>query len=83
MNPLNTRGLGFQKDTSRLPQRPFLTQLAQRLGFDLPDSFARHRELLADFFQRVVGLLADTEAHAQDLLLARRQRRQHLARLLA
>src|SRR6185437_2693286 len=62
---------------------PGLAQLAQRLGLDLPDALARHRELLSDFFQRVVGLLSDTEAHPQDLLFARRQRRQHLALLLA
>ncbi len=40
-----------------------LAQLAQRLGLDLPDSFARDRELLADFLERVVGLLPDPETH--------------------
>ena len=54
---------------------PSLAQLAQRLGFDLSNPFARHRELLADFFQCAVGPLSDAEAHAQDLLFARRQRR--------
>ena len=29
---------------------PGLAQLAQRLGLDLPNPLARHRELLADFF---------------------------------
>ena len=33
-----------------------LAQLAQGLGLDLPNPFARHRELLADFLQRVLGL---------------------------
>ena len=51
--------------------------LRKRLGLDLADAFARHRELLADFFQRVVGVHADAEAHAQHAFLARRQRRQH------
>ena len=37
-------------------------QLPECLGFDLPDGFARHRELLADLFQRVAG--ADAEQHA-------------------
>src|SRR5271168_2144761 len=60
-----------------------LTQLAQRLRLDLPDTLAGDGELFADFLERVVGLLPDAEAHAQDLLLARRQRGQHLARLLA
>src|SRR6188768_1822663 len=41
-----------------------MTQLAQRLGFDLADAFARHFEVLADFFQRVIALFADAEAHA-------------------
>ena len=62
---------------------PGLTQFAQRLCFDLTDPFAGHGELLADFLERVVRLLADTEAHAQNLLFARCQRRQHLAGLLA
>src|SRR5215471_16420650 len=51
-------------------------ELAQRLGLDLADALARHRELLADLFQRVVGIHADAEAHAQHALLARRQGRQ-------
>ena len=37
---------------------------------------------LADLLEGVVALLADAEAHAQDLLLARRQRLQDLPRLL-
>src|SRR5580658_3491918 len=60
-----------------------LAQLAQRLRFDLPGALAGDGELLADFLERVVGLLPDAEAHAQDLLLARRERGEHLARLLA
>ncbi len=59
-----------------------MAQLAQRLGFDLADALARDLEVLTHLFERVVGLLADAEAHAQDLLLARRQRREHLPRLL-
>ena len=42
-----------------------MLQLAQRLRFDLADALSRHRELLADFFQRVVGVHADAEAHAE------------------
>src|SRR6185312_2770042 len=59
-----------------------VAQLAQRLGLDLADALARHLEVLPHLFQRVVGLLADPEAHAQHLLLARGQRGQHLAGLL-
>src|SRR5438128_2216749 len=51
-------------------------ELAQRLGLDLADALARHRELLADLFQRVVGIHADAEAHAQHALFAWRQGRQ-------
>jgi hypothetical protein len=51
-------------------------QLAQRLRFDLADTFAGDRELLADFFQRVVGVHADAEAHAQHAFFARGQRGQ-------
>ena len=50
-----------------------MLELAQRLGLDLADALARHRELLADLFQRVVLVHADAEAHAQHALLARRQ----------
>ena len=39
-------------------------ELAQRLGLDLANALACHRELLTDLFQRVVGIHADAEAHA-------------------
>ena len=60
-----------------------MLELAQRLGLDLADTFARHRELLADFFQRVVGVHADAEAHAQHALFAWRQRGEHARRRFA
>ncbi len=50
-----------------------MLQLAQRLGFDLADALARDVELLAHFFQRVVGAHLDAEAHAQHLGFARGQ----------
>src|SRR5207249_11602004 len=53
-----------------------VAQLAERLGLDLPDALARHREALADLFERVLPLFADAEPEAQDLLLLRRQRGQ-------
>jgi hypothetical protein len=59
-----------------------VAQLAQRLGLDLADALAGDLEVLADLFEGVIALLADAEAHAQHLLLARRQRLQHLAGLL-
>ena len=39
---------GFQ-----LPGARGMTQLAQRLGFDLTNTFAGHGEVLADFLKRV------------------------------
>ena len=38
-------------------------QLAQRFRLDLADTFARHAELLAHFFQGVVGVHANAETH--------------------
>src|SRR4051812_19105140 len=57
-------------------------QLTQRLGFDLPDPLARDLEVLADFLERVVRLLADPEPHAQHLLFTRGERGEHLAGLV-
>src|SRR5688572_8657131 len=54
-----------------------MAQLAQRLRLDLPYPFARYREVLAHFFERVLAAVADAEAHLDDLLFARRQRLQH------
>src|SRR5574342_409466 len=59
-----------------------VAQLAQRLGLDLADALAGHLEVLPHLLQGVIGLLADAEAHAQHLLLARGERGQHLPRLL-
>src|SRR5690606_19532207 len=52
-------------------------QLAERLRLDLTDAFAGHAELLADFLERMVGVHADAEAHAENALLARGERRQY------
>ena len=41
-----------------------MPQLAQRLGFDLADTFACDVVLLADLFERMVGGHFDAEAHA-------------------
>ena len=48
-------------------------QLSQCLGFNLPDTFARNTELLANFFERVIGIHADSEAHAQHAFFPRGQ----------
>src|SRR3546814_4233693 len=49
-----------------------MAQLAQRLGLDLANALAGDVELLADFFERVVGVHVDAEAHPQHLGLTRR-----------
>ena len=59
-----------------------VAQFAQRLGFDLADALARDREVLADFFERVLAAVLQAEAHLDDLLFARRERLQHLRGLL-
>src|SRR6266700_7062148 len=68
------------QEASQYPRAAWVLQLSQRLGFDLADALARHRELLADLFQRVIGVHADAEAHAQHALLARRERGEHPGR---
>src|SRR5882672_7507778 len=71
------KGLLVIQKRAEFPRPRRMLQLPQRLGLDLADALARHRKLLADFFQRVVGIHADAEAHAQHALLARRERGQH------
>src|SRR5436189_6359265 len=74
---------------SLIEERPHLAraarmlELPERLGLDLADALAGDAELLADLLERVVGVHADAEAHAQHALLARRERSQHPRRGLA
>src|SRR3546814_3541529 len=65
------------KEAAHLSAAAGMLQLPKRLRLDLADTFTRHAELLADFFQRVIGVHADAEAHAQHTLLTRRKRCQH------
>ena len=37
-------------------------ELPQGFGFDLSNPLSRHRELLADFLERVVGVHADADS---------------------
>jgi hypothetical protein len=46
-------------------------EFPQGFGFNLSDTLAGDRELLPDFLQRVIGVHADAEAHAQHALLTR------------
>src|SRR5687768_6122197 len=61
-----------------------VAELAERLGFNLSDALARDGEVLADLFERVLAaVLAEAEAHLDDLLLARGERGQDLVGYLA
>jgi len=59
-----------------------MAELAQRLGFDLPDALARHGEVLPHFFERMLAAVLQAEAHLDDLLFARAEGLQYLGRLL-
>ena len=61
------------EERPHLPAPRRMLQLPQRLRLDLPDPLPRHRELLPDLLQRVVGVHADAEPHPQHTLFTRRQ----------
>jgi len=49
-----------------------MAQLSQRLGFDLPNSFAGHCEVLPHFFEGVLGAgCAETKSHLNYFLFTR------------
>src|ERR1700757_560691 len=75
--------LSVIQEAPQLPTAARMLELAQRLGLDLADALAGHRELLTDFFQSVVGVHADAKAHAKNALLARGERSEHARRGLA
>ncbi len=79
--PITPAGLHplIQK-ASQMLRAAWMTQLSERLGFDLSDALSRHIKLLADLFQRVVGVHVDAKTHAQHLGFARRQPRQDVVR---
>ena len=59
-----------------------VAELAESLGFDLPDALARDLEALADFFQRVLGAVFEAEAHLDDTLFARGEGAENLRGVL-
>src|SRR4051794_30358000 len=71
------------EEASQFARSRRMLELPQRFRLDLTDALARHRELLADLFQRVVGVHANAEAHAQHALLAWRERSKHARRRIA
>src|SRR6266480_5023304 len=59
---MRRREISIIQKAPQLPRPTRMLQLPQRFRLDLPDTLSRHRELLADFFERVVGVHADAEA---------------------
>ena len=57
-----------------------MPQLAQRLGFDLANSFTGYIELFANLFERVVGIHVDAKAHPQYFRFARCKASEHRVR---
>ena len=58
LNALNSIHPLIIEKTAQLAASARVFGLSERLGFDLADAFAGHRELLAHFLQRVVGVHA-------------------------
>src|SRR5258708_7618964 len=77
LNDNRRRSIPFE-ERLQLVRTARVTQLAQRLCLDLTDPFTRHVELLADFFERVIGAHLDTETHAQHLRFTRREGIEHV-----
>src|ERR1700739_860620 len=59
-----------------------MPQLAQRLGFDLPNAFARDLEALSHLFQRVLRAVLQPKAHLDNALFPRGKSPQNLRRVL-
>src|SRR5450755_1095593 len=72
---------GAFEEGTKLPRARRVTQLAQRLGFDLANAFARDGEGLADFLERVFAAIVEPESHLDDFFLARRESFEHRGRL--
>src|SRR5260370_40588395 len=60
----------FEED-AELARARAVAQLAQHLGFDLADTFTGEGESLAHFLERVLAAVLQTDAHPDDLFLAR------------
>ena len=71
-NQLETTKLAFHEAFE-----PFaaagMSEFAQRLGLDLPNTLARNGKLLTHFFEGVIRFFPDAETHSQYLLFPRRQ----------
>jgi len=67
---INRRTCSAFDEALQLLRTAWVTQLAERLSFDLADALTSDFEILTYLFKGVVALLADAEAHSKDLLLA-------------
>src|ERR1700730_18390721 len=59
--PLGAVASVIHQEAAQLLAAARVAELAQRLGLDLTDAFARDVELLADFLESVVGVHVDAE----------------------
>ena len=74
--------MGLVQEVLELLAAAGVTELAQRLGFDLADALTRDVELLADLFERAGTAVLDAEAQLQDFLLTRGEGGEHVDELL-
>src|SRR5947208_17134706 len=81
-NPGIPKESGIQK-AAEFSRAARVFELSQRFRLDLAYPLASHRELLTNFFERVVGVHTNSETHSEHPLLARRQRGQDAGRGLA
>lgn len=64
--------LGIQ-EAPQLAATAWVLEFAQRFRFDLTNPLPGYRELLTDFFKRVISVHTDTKTHPQHTFLTRRQ----------
>src|SRR4051794_13477295 len=64
------------QEGTHFPRARRMFEFPQGFSFNLSDAFAGYAELLANFLQRMIGVHADAEAHAQDALFAGGQARE-------
>src|SRR5437899_7584349 len=81
-NRARCKGRSGFREGAQAARAARMTELAQRLRLDLADALARDPEARPDLLERVVSALPDAKSQAQHLLLALRERGQHLPLLL-
>src|ERR1041385_3089851 len=71
------------EETVQLPDSRWVAHLAQRLGFDLPNSLPGDPKLPAYFFKGARITVSQSETHFEDFAFAFIKARQHVAQLVA